>query len=92
MKHVRPVGIWRFLTPMDTVQVDDLGRMVCTSDPEAASWSPITEDAVWWFGNGPNNRVLGARLFDIQAVDDGWEFIRSVDESSTYIVLKEDTD
>lgn len=47
-KVVRPVGPWRFLTPIDTVQVGDLFRIVADGphDEDAAynaNWSPISK-------------------------------------------------
>ena len=45
---VRPVGPWRFLTPIDITQKGDLFRIVAekSHDEDAAyntNWSPITE-------------------------------------------------
>lgn len=47
-KVVRPVGPWRFLTPLDVVHKGDLFRIVAAEsyDEDAAynaNWSPVTE-------------------------------------------------
>jgi hypothetical protein len=45
---VRPVGPWRFLTPLDIIQPGDLFRVIVTDDSAAtvydANWSAVPPD------------------------------------------------
>lgn len=74
---VRLVGIWRFLTPMDTIQVGDYSRarfMGWTYQPQ---WVPTNLSSVWYSMYFKNKRV---------ADFPNMEFIRGApNESSIFI-------
>lgn len=46
---VRPVGPWRFLTPIETVKEGDLFRVIACHDnsnsPYETGWTPVGEDS-----------------------------------------------
>lgn len=69
---VRPVGPWRFLTPLDIVQEGDLFRAIATEyNPDAIyenNWSAIP----------PNHKVIGKPFHTCKALD----VIRPVDDTS----------
>ena len=68
---VRPVGPWRFLTPIDTVQVGDLFRTIPVGDSGDAyetNWSAVHD----------HHEVIG----DTPRVQKGFEFIRAYDDTA----------
>lgn len=76
-KVVRPVGPWRFLTPVDIIQAGDLFRIVAEEphDEDAAynaNWSPVAqpEHANW----------VGKPLSELS---NGWEVIRALEHGYT---------
>lgn len=70
-KVVRPVGPWRFLTPIDTVQAGDLFRVVAeeSDDKDAAynaNWSPVDSGLI-----GKSVGVLPNRWELLRALEHG---------------------
>ena len=75
---VRPVGPWRFLTPIDIVQEDDLFRIIAeeTEDEDAAynaNWSPISQGT-------DNDELIGKSA---GAMPNRWEIIRALEHGYT---------
>lgn len=81
---VRPVGLYRFLTPLDKIQVGDIARILPTAGTERhqTAWSPIREGCEWSVGGVD---ILGASPSDCPE----WEIIRPVNKRSTYVVLEQ---
>lgn len=72
-KVVRPVGPWRFLTPIDTVQAGDLFRIVAeeTHDEDAAynaNWSPVNQ--------AMDSDLIGK---SVGVMSNRWECIRALE-------------
>lgn len=78
--NYRPIGTWRFLTPLDTIQPGDLGRCMTGGDFHDANWSVVTNDTSWIF-DGKNG---GTYVVGLPPPKD-WEFIRQVDGAVTEI-------
>jgi len=78
--NAQPVGTWRFLTPLDVIQVGDLGRYMTGSDFHDVNWSVVTDDTSW---------ILDDKSGDVHVVGlpppKDWEFIRQVDGVVTKI-------
>lgn len=77
-KVVRPVGPWRFLTPIDIVQEDDLFRIVAeeSHDEDAAynaNWSPISQ--------GTDSDDLIGKV--VGEMSNRWECIRALEHGYT---------
>lgn len=79
---VRPVGSWRFLTPLDTVQEGDLGREFRNSDFDFNMWSLVRLHSTWDTSSG-RQFVVGTPMHLMPR----WEFIRA-EESGTYIEIR----
>lgn len=73
---VRPVGPWRFLTPIDTVQAGDLFRIVADGpDDDAAynvNWSPVNQ--------AYSGHLIGKPLSEMSS---NWEVIRALEHGYT---------
>lgn len=76
-KVVRPVGPWRFLTPIDTVQVGDLFRIVADG--------PHDEDAAYNANWSPISKARGGALIGkpVSAAPNYWETIRALEHGYT---------
>lgn len=78
-KCVRPVGPWRFLTPMETIQTGDLIRIVnrgVNQTPYDANWSLISE-------KGDGDSFAGLTYMDIPYL----EVIRPYDSTAFTVPL-----
>ena len=74
---VRPVGPWRFLTPVDTIQEGDLFRVVAVraDDEDAAfnaNWSPVGQDG--------SKDLIGTPVCE---GSNRWEIIRALEHGYT---------
>ena len=86
MNLLRPVGLYRFLTPVDVLQKGDLGRLQDGSDHRDRNWEEVPEPPNGWgdpvFGVGspvPLNRTT-------------WEFIRPIPGEATVILYEVEDD
>lgn len=70
--NVQPVGTWRFLTPLDVIQIGDLGRYRCGTSKIDYDWSAI-EECTEWIIRGKRMVVVGKHP------PKNWEFIRPID-------------
>lgn len=75
-----PVGIWRFLTPIDIIQYGDYGRVLGSPYLLQSAWEKLDSDLNWHidgrFVNAGDQVVEHPRL----------QFIRPVDDSATMAV------
>lgn len=80
-ESVRPIGMWRFLTPLETPQEGDLFRVIAgvadrKLSPYMNNWT-VEENA----GDQPMSQLMG------------YEYMRQVDDSSGYVpVFRRDGD
>lgn len=83
---VRPIGPWRFLTPLESVESGDLGRLIESAEVKNSMWSPIDENDEWGiYGLGDPVQVVGHPVYRAQ----GWEFIRPLEGGSYVHYIKE---
>lgn len=83
---VRPIGPWRFLTPLESVAAGDLGRLIESSEVKNSMWSPIDENDEWGIsGVGNPVQVVGYPVSQAR----GWEFIRPL-EGGSYITYNKE--
>lgn len=83
--NVRPVGVWRFLTPLETVQEGDLGRTsgLDSKDRVDTDWTPVNKESRWIIDE-VYTKVVGVRV----PPDGSWEFIRAVDGTFVQVEAK----
>lgn len=72
MSNHQPVGTWRFLTPLETIQPGDLGRYKNGETYLDRNWTQIDSDTNWII-RGKEFNVIGTQPPEL------WEFIRPVD-------------
>ena len=69
---VRPVGPWRFLTPLDIIQPGDLFRAIATED------NAITVYDANWSAIPPNHGLIGKSFHTCKTLD----VIRPIDDTA----------
>lgn len=79
--QLRPVGVWRFLTPFDHVQVGDLYRCITVEPP----YEDDSYQLAFRFGWSLVHKTCGLvdELYQGRELEQ-YEVIRAVDESGTY--------
>ncbi len=81
-RQVRPIGAWRFLTPLDRIRVGDLYRCIFVDEPQE---DDDGYHLAFRFGWSPVHK--GCSMIDEPYQGEEmqqYEIIRALDESGTY--------